>query len=567
MFKKYYSILLAVIMLATATSADALLTREQRISDAQTMIALFEHRYAPLQWKEESLGISFGDLTSKLVAEAYKENLTDLEFYAAMAKFSGGVKDTHNWFILPSNYRADLGFTCDYVEDRVLIANIDREELPEDVFPYERGDELVAMDGIPVHEIIDELSQYESEGNWLAEMRFLAGTLTHRRQRNYPYIPSGPVYLDIFSQSRGTMEAVTLEWAMEGKPLAGTELPILVPVQPIEPITPKSEVANFDKIKNPLEILRWSGIDSEKGVHGRIRDPEPFFPMWESYVKRTNSPLVSGIFLLNGYRIGFLRIPTWAPQEWSGWIKYLEEQIPYLEKETDALLIDQTDNGGGWICLGEVVSEFLVSESIPSNLFQLRANRHFLKSMEEWYIHLTEQADQQRDQEIAKKIIDEIRAAIEEGRPLTDPVSLCFTDGYIHPHFTDEGVKTVYTKPILMLINEWSISTADMTPAPLQDAKRVVMFGGTTCGAGGNVETTSVIGHSDFRISQTESLTVRPIAVMTDSGVPTNYLENVGVIPDVPYYITVDDFVNGYQGYKKAIEDTMMEMLNKQPTE
>lgn len=89
------------------------------------------------------------------------------------------------------------------------------------------------------------------------------------------------------------------------------------------------------------------------------------------------------------------------------------------------------------------------------------------------------------------------------------------------------------------------------------------MFGGTTCGAGGNVETTSVIGHSDFRISQTESLTVRPTAIVTDDGVPTRYLENVGVIPDVPYEVTADDFVNGYQGYKKAVEDTLLKMLKK----
>ncbi|MBT3182115.1 MAG: protease-like activity factor CPAF [Deltaproteobacteria bacterium] len=561
MLKKTCSVLLLTFIIAVSSSANALFTRDQRISDAQTLIALFEHRYAPLQWKEDLLGISFDDLISGLIAEAYKENLTDLEFYAAMAKFSGGVKDTHNWFIIPSNYRADLGFTCDYVEGRVLIAGINRVKLPKDLFPYERGDELISMNGTTVHAIIDELSEYASEGNPLAEKRFLASDLTHRRQRYFPYIPTGNVTLEIFSQSRGTSESTALQWEMRGKPLAATtNNPLLIPVQPE---ISKTTDTSSDEMKNPLERLRWSAIDPERATSGWIRDPEPFFPMWGSYVNRTDSPLVSGIFLLNGYRIGFLRIPTWAPPGWDAWLEFLEKQIPYLEKETDALLIDQTDNGGGSICLGETVSEFLVNEPIPANLFQIRANRHFLQMMEEWYIELTGLANQSKDQEIARKIIEEIRDAIEEERPLTDPISICFSDGYIHPHTTKTGIKTVYTKPILMLINEWSISTADMTPAPLQDAGRAVMFGGTTCGAGGNVETTSVIGHSDFRISQTESLTVRPTAIMTENGVPTNYLENVGVIPDVPYEVTADDFVNGYQGYKKAVEETLLKMLKK----
>lgn len=539
--------------------ADARLTRDQRVADAQAMIALFEHRYAPVQWKKDYLGISLDDLTANLVSEVYKEDMTDEEFYAAMARYSGGVKDTHNWFNIPSTFKSRLGFTCDYVEDRVLISFVDRDLLPEAGFPFKRGDEIISIDGVAVADIMADLAQYDTHGTDLAQKRFLAMDLTIRAQRRFPSVPTGQAALEIYSQERGAKESITLPWQTSGTPLTDGS------ISADSPLLSKAIQSDSDATKriNPLETLRWSAIDEETAINAGLREIKPFFPLWNSFVERTKSPLLSGIFLLDGKRIGFIRINTWYPDDWKAFVSFFEKEIPFLERETDALVIDQTDNSGGYICLGEIVSQFLVSDPIPANLFQIRANQHFLLVIEEWYNEYKDYFPNpdKIDRQIVDNLLIEMRRAISDGDILTKPVTLCFNDGFIHPYVDKDGNKIAYTKPILMLINEWSISTADMTPAPLQDSGRAVMFGARTCGAGGNVETIERLGYSDFGISQTESLTVRPKEVTSPNGIPTRYLENVGVAPDVEYPITIDDFMGGYSGYRNAIDDTLLMMV------
>jgi hypothetical protein len=555
--QKFWTAALVIVAIATTSSiGHARLTRDQRISDAKTLIAMFEHRYAPVIWKKDFLGISLDDLSAKLVGEAYRDDMTDEDFYAAMARVSGGVHDTHNWFIIPSNYVASLGFSCDYIDGKVVIEDVDRSVLPEDVFPYSRGDELVSIDGVSAADIIKDLSQYSGNGNELTEMRFIAADIAYRMQKYYPYVPSGDAAVQIASMARGAVESVKLNWVASGQPLSvdpasNTSSPTL---------KSSSKDPGTEPSRSPLERLRWSAVAADKPRAVKLSDPHPSFTLWDSFVERTTSPLFSGVYFLDGKRIGFIRIPTWAPPDSKEWIAFFEQEIPKLEATTDALVIDQTDNGGGAICLGETIARFFVSGPVQSNLFQIRANRHFLMGMEEWLKSNDIDWWTTPDGKTMQNVLDEIRAAIDRGDVLTKPLPICSADGMVHP-YEKNGIQIVYTKPVLMLINELSISTADMTPAILQDSGRVVMFGNHTCGAGGNVETTERIGYSDFKISQTESLTVRPNPVTLPDGKQTNYLENVGVIPDVQYDITLDEYLNGYLGYRQAIDDTMRALL------
>lgn len=551
------SILILCALMINAT-ADAL-TREQRLSDARTMLALFDNRYAPIEWKKTYMGISMQDLSAELLRAVGVESISDRDFYAAMAKFSGGLKDTHNWFVIPSSLFSKLGFVTDYVEGEVLIDEIDRDILPISIFPYSYGDQLVSIDGKPVSDVMAELGQYFGEGNELAKMRFVAKMLTRRSGAALPDVPTaGRASLEIFSRSRDAIELVDLEWKTQGLSLApGGRSPSL-------PSISKSSPAIPGKVEKPsaLEVLRWSAIDERRIDGAGIGRIKSFFPLWNTFVERTTYPLRSGIFLIDGKRIGFLRIPTWnvpVASKQREWIDFFEREIPYLDSQTDALLIDQTNNGGGKICLGEEVASFLITEPISINYFQMRANRMALGWYEEDLKSCV--ADGNSDCEILRGIVAEMRRAIAAGDLLTAPISICATSNKIYPHKSRDGKYTVYTKPIVMLVNEWSISTADMTPAFLQDSGRVVIFGGRTCGAGGNVQTIGPIGYSDFQISQTESLTVRPREITAPNGMKTRYLENVGVIPDVEYPITKEEFLNGYAGYKKAIETTLLSLI------
>lgn len=561
--KKSFILTLALLIFSTSYSAYAELSRDQRISDALTMISLFEHRYGPAKWKEEFLGISLDDLTATLMGKMYRQNMTDEEFYKAMSSYAGALKDTHIWFIIPSTYSASLGFKCDYVDGKTVIDSIDSRILSPEKFPFQRGDELVSIDGIPVNEVMQELEKYNASANELALKRFLSVSLTLRYQREYPDIPSGDAILEIASAKTGTIETVKLPWIHRGKPLAETPRSYVTVKDVNAEISSSVDTIGSDLKGNALEILRWSAIDNHRVAEVSLGNRKPFFTLWDTFVERTNGPLFTGVFILDGKRIGFLRIPSWMPPSQSSWIAFLEKEIKFLDKHTDALVIDQTNNPGGAICLSEVVSGFFVQDQIPANLFEIRANRHFLLYYESSLAaRCSPPGDESKeDCQILQNIVNKMRTAIARGAFLTEPIAICGNDGMIHPYKNEEGDQITYLKPILMLVNEMSISAADMTPAPLQDAGRIKVLGSRTNGAGGNVETTPHIGHSDFQVSQTESLAVRPKETTTPNGVKTRYLENVGVAPDIEYEITYDDFMNGYLGYRQAVDNAIRDMV------
>lgn len=552
---------LTIALLSSATAA-ADLTKDQRISDARTIISLFEHRYAPAVWKSEYLGIDLDVLAAELMGEAYRTEMNDEDFYAAMARFAGGVNDTHIWFIVPSTYHGYLDFGCDYVEGRYLIRHVNRQALKTSDFPFEKGDELISMDGVPVQGIVENLRQYNSHGNELAEKRFVARSLTYRSQQGYVYVPEGEVDVEIYSQSRGETQTVTLEWQHGGNPLGE-----VLDASPYNKAHLSSS-ETFEDTKDALsdlEDLRWSGVSAalETEIADRIGDMRPFFPIWKNFKVLSEHPIFTGTFKLGNKNIGFIRIPTWHPPSPGSWINLMAKIIPTLEKETDALLIDQTNNGGGWICLADMMSGFFNSKPIPNLKFQIRSNRMRLQMYESNALWCKKaKGKEAKECKVVSDIADELRRALAEGDTLTKPIDICGGDGMIHPAKDNDGTLYVYTKPLLMLVNEWSISAADMFPAPLQDAGRAKIFGSQTCGAGGSVITTGNLGYSDFRVSQTQTIAVRSKDVITSDGVSTRYIENVGVMPDVPYSITTDDFMNDYGDYVKAVEKTLLDMVN-----
>jgi C-terminal processing protease CtpA/Prc len=101
-----------------------------------------------------------------------------------------------------------------------------------------------------------------------------------------------------------------------------------------------------------------------------------------------------------------------------------------------------------------------------------------------------------------------------------------------------------------MLINELDFSGGDFCPAILQDNKRAVLFGSRTSGAGGFVTTSTFPNENGImQFSYTGSLAERPDSLLK--------IENLGVLPDIAYKLTVEDLQNGYQGYISAINEAI----------
>jgi C-terminal processing protease CtpA/Prc len=89
-----------------------------------------------------------------------------------------------------------------------------------------------------------------------------------------------------------------------------------------------------------------------------------------------------------------------------------------------------------------------------------------------------------------------------------------------------------YQKPIVMLIDEFSTSTADSVPSMFQDAHRGLLYGMRTNGAGGNNTSFDAGPYSEGFTGMTLALQVRSNFFATSDYPVTTLIENVGVRPD-----------------------------------
>lgn len=560
--RQYLLIAGFVALIGWSPPSHALLSVDERVADAETLVDLYVHHYGPLPWKEAYLDISLPAMTDRLM-EGVRAARTDEDFYEALIHFLSGFKDAHVSGIVPSTYRTWLGFTVDAFGDELVIVDINREELSEELFPFALGDRLVAIDGQDPEQVMRSLLPYREMGHAPANRRLTAAMLTSRRQSRVPRVPSGQATVAIYSYAREVLETVTIPWRHEGFPLARfTERPI-PPVKAIFALLGGSADALPQKpasFLDQMRALRAPDADGS-GTYLPFGNLTPYFPLGATFVERSTDPYYSGIFITPTHRIGFLRLHTWWDIDFPAAIALLEREIPQLQATTDALIIDQTHNPGGDLCFLEEVARFFVAEPKPTVLFQVKPSRLWLQWFEEEALSLPpEWSAKQR--KLHALIREKLRTAMEAGSALTEPIPLCSPDGLITPYENAENQVITYTKPKLLLINDMDCSGGDVFPAIIQDAGAATTFGTRTIGCGGNVINIEHIGRSDFTARVTMSLMVRNQDVVAPNGIPTRYIENVGVRPDIHYAITPDDVRNGYRAYREAILRTVGRLID-----
>jgi C-terminal processing protease CtpA/Prc len=126
---------------------------------------------------------------------------------------------------------------------------------------------------------------------------------------------------------------------------------------------------------------------------------------------------------------------------------------------------------------------------------------------------------------------NEVLSAYNENRGRSAPVSLNSTGS-----LTLNPVPVTYTKPMMVLVDEFSASGGDMFPAIIQSNNRAPLFGMRTMGAGGSVVGYNAPAYTESFFRITVSLMNRGHIVQTPDFPPAPYIENIGVRPD----ITVD---------------------------
>lgn len=546
----------ALLLTAGAPSAQAALTVEQRLSDFTQLVNIVERNYGPLRWKKESIGLDFKRLVSDFDAKV-RAARSDSEFYRVLAQFTSSLKDAHVGAIIPSNYSASLGFVCDLVEGKVLIEKVDALRLPEILFPFKRGDQLIAIGGVSVDKLINEFSRVGDTGHEPSAKRIAAARLTSRREASGMEVPKGITTVTVLAKGAAQPVTVTVTWKNSGTPLLELDDLAAILENDTSDMHATSGASFAEELaKRPEFQMALPRVTLDEWARAGFSDmgaPKSMFNLPEGAEELPNFPVTAAIYEAAGKKIGVLRINSYGDK---GLLDVVARALVVMEEQTDVLVLDQTNNPGGDVSLVSDLTAFFADKSYQDVNFLLRPSLAWMGTFQDVNEKLGEVLKAKGDDLVANALKprfeyleNEIRDSIRERRFYTNPVSLNFLGsfGMIQP---SGAVR--YTKPVLLLINEFDFSGGDMFPAIMKDNGRATLFGAQTTGAGGNVREHGPLSNSHFKVNLTESLMVRPNG---------EFIENRGVKPDVEYTVTEDDFMNGYRGYVKAFTAEALKLV------
>lgn len=541
-------LILCLVLCAVLAPAQNL-TAEQRAADLKMLSALYAKQYGPYEWKRDVIGFDLYDLRPWLQrAELVSD---DVEFMDLLVEYVASLDDAHDVVSFPFTFSATLGFTADLYDGRALIDTISRASLPFAQYPISIGDELVSVDGIPVEEWIRRLWKYSIAANPRSTARNAVARITTRPQSRIPWaFRLGETAEVVIRHANGAERAYTIAWIKTGAPVTeGGRVP-----SPFGRAAAQPRAASLLDYEDSLQP--WQRPVAEL-LEARIEETSmavinpglrPIFALPQGFQTRlagnaATDSFSSGWWTAEGLRIGFIRIPNMSPAlGTTAALQQFDREIAWMEENTDGLIIDVMRNPGGSVLYVENLCQRLIPYVFRSIGFELRATASDVASF-------GATLDSARRSNLPAHIVagyesryNDVLMAYGENRGRTGAISLT------QPSLWLEPARTVYTKPIVVLVDEFSASGGDAFPATLQDNQRALLVGMRTMGAGGNVVDRNGAWYAEASTRVTRSLMHRRFDVVTPEFPPAPYIENVGVRPDVELdYMTRENLLqNGW---------------------
>ncbi|HYO80288.1 MAG TPA: S41 family peptidase [Bryobacteraceae bacterium] len=565
-----------MFILAAATCAPSLLaqvTPEQRLQDFQLLVNLYSRRYAPAEWKNQALRFDLSNTTRWL--ERVRRAKDDIEYHEIALEYVAMLEDTHSSYTAPGSASASLGFSVDIYDGKVLIESVDRSRLPVADYPFAMGDELVSVDGRTAEEWIEHLARFRRFGNPRTTRRMAADRITFRSQSTYPRIRElGDTASVIIRRASGELGTYTLEWKKSNIPYSGS------------PSLPKSPTRQSRAEQGYMDVLQgmwnWSTPTTDTVFQGETVDEDgnfvprryvlgygakqPTFTLPPDFVMRLGkTPAdfhVSGTYEADGLRIGYLRLPTFSPPNLASAIQELDKEIQYLNENTDGLVLDISRNTGGGCYMLDVARRLMrdefwfFGEEIRPTWDRIQILQAGLESArqqkaEDWVITMLSHN------------VDKLLASYQSGSHRTEALPSCYFQG-MAPAWMNKPVQNPYSKPLIVLVDEFSTSAGDIFAAMMQDNNRGPLVGMRTNGAGGAVSHPLLAGPlTEAMVSNTNTLVVRKDYVANAPDLPVNrYIENTGVRPEIVIErMTRENLMNGGKPFVDAFTRAMIDHI------
>lgn len=560
------------------------MTQQQRVTDFQTLTSIFAKRYAPAEWKKQLLGVDILDTAPWMArVRAAKD---DLEYYEIAAQYVAQLDDLHSSFQINSGFVASAGMSVDIYDGKVLIENINRGVLPLAEYPFVAGDELVSMDGKPVEALIEEFSKFRRRANPSTTRRSAADLLTFRTQSGYPRaVELGDTVTVVIRRESGAEETYVLPWTKSGNPITK-----IGPVP--DPKAAAVGRAAAESYLQPLfDLTNFTAPDGDHLLRGSYTNEDgqevarryvlgwgartPTFTFPAGFRQRLGQSAAefhhSGTYDYNGVRIGYLRIPNFSPPNYANALNELAAEIAFLKQNTDGLVVDVMRNTGGGCYMLDAAAFlipkpfFFFGEEIRVTLDRINSLQSALdlaiaRRADEWIIAYY------------RTVLSEMRAAYAANRGMTSTLPACsgLTQPYGIPLFDNvpaqdrNGNVLAYDKPLIVLIDEFSTSAADIFAAMMQDNERGPLVGTRTNGAGGSTSIWPAGYFSESFTTNTGSIVVRKQPVTAPGYPQSSYIENLGVHPDVPLtYMTRDNLMQRGRPFVEEFSRILAEQVRR----
>jgi hypothetical protein len=583
--RRFAAVALLLTLSITTTHTQDALTKDQRVDDLTQLASFYAKNYAPYEWKKEIEDFDLLRLSSWLHKIRHAD---DLEFQEALIEYVASLNDAHDLIAFPTTFSVSLPLAVDIYDGKVLI-----EALNPAAFPgVQRGDELVSIDGRSVQSLIKSFRKYAIAANPRSTDRVAAGRIVSRSQQIMPHISElgDTAKVVIRLAATGATSSFVVPWSKVGIPVT-SQGPVPSPRTGQGRLLMQSDEQTLaagpagagtgrlfqfadlgdndntlPSYMEPIRALLNASVSKDYYSVSGIGSRFPIYALPAGFVQRPVPPgqpafLFSGTYVANGVRIGLLRIPSMSPPSAALALQHLDQEIAFFNANTDALIIDVMRNPGGLVSFVEAISQRFMPGQFQTIGFEIRATAAWLFS---FAAQLTNaRLNPSTPPEILANLeanYAEVLRAYNEKRGRSAPVSLNATGS-----LTLEPSPVTYTKPLMVLTDEFSASGGDMFPAIIQSNNRGPLFGMRTMGAGGSVVgfNGTAFTESFFRI--TVSLMNRGHIVHTKEYPPAPYIENIGVRPDIVVdYMTRANLINFGAPFVQAFTDAIVKLA--QPT-
>jgi hypothetical protein len=597
--QRFWFVVLMCTTLASAPHAQDALTARQRTADLNQLASFYAKNYAPYEWKRDVFGFDLFNLQPWL-KQIHKAD--DLDFQEVLIEYVASLNDAHDYIAFPTFFSVSLGLSVDIYDGKVLIDAINRTTLPASQYPFVVGDEVVSVDGQPVRLLIRSFRKYAISANQRSTDRTAASRIVSRNQQIMPHIPElgDSASVVIRQTSTGATTTYTIPWSKIGIPLTSQgpvpspgrwkSIPRSAAIQTEEastlPELGPAETSGLSLAASPNLYGVVDVIATDNTLPSYMRPVAPLlniavgqdyysvlnfgsrFPIYgppPGFVLRLGAAptdfFLSGTYVANGVRIGLIRIPTMSPPNIPLALQQLDQEIAYFNQNTDGLVVDVMRNPGGLVSFVEAVAQRFIPRPFQTMGFEIRATASWLFS---FAVQLTLAELSNAPPEVIqnlRNIYNEVLSAYNENRGRSAPVPLNATGS-----FTVNPTPNAYTKPLLVLADEFSASGGDMFPAVIQDNQRAPIFGMRTMGAGGSVVGFNATAYTESFFRITVSLMNRGRVVQAPGFPPAPYIENIGVQPDIVQdFMTSANLLSAGAPYTQAFTNAIVALVQQAP--